>query len=513
MVGKLSKSILLGLLLVLCMSVATAADVSDGTANEVEVPSIDTVDESATEVAGDSFSCDCGCSVTIPTKEVTTTQTQSITNISNMNKANDTTYDFSGTFTGVNINYDNVNNVVFTSTNNDATFINSTITINGDNIIISNLVFDNTNTTGNPLTITGSSNVAVNNNNFTVYKNIQEETYAINFINSNTSVVTNNNVNMAGAPQGVNWAAGGVVAFSGIVFSNVNDSYIDSNNLTIINSVPVDVTDYSTMESITVRSASQDDVISRNKINITGSNYIYGISTSENSKNLMICKNNVTMTGTNLVSGIQLSSTNDSKVCSNKINGICTAESGNTTSKEAFAYGITVLTYTWHPPASEAVGNIICNNNVTLNSTVAYAYELSIADNTIIRNNKATVTGNVVMALGIYNSTNCNITGNTFTVTGNTTSLNGGIYEAVYPVTTGIKIVDANSQNNIISNNTITVTELTNTTTYTVVFDGAVNNNVTYNNLTATYGTGSTTINTGDESVEEDRDNIIENNN
>lgn len=488
MVGKLSKSILLGLLLVLCMSVATAADVSDGTANEVEVPSIDTVDESATEVAGDSFSCDCGCSVTIPTKEVTTTQTQSITNISNMNKANDTTYDFSGTFTGVNINYDNVNNVVFTSTNNDATFINSTITLNGDNIIVSNLVFDNTNTTGNPLTITGSSNVAVNNNNFTVYKNIQEETYAINFINSNTSVVTNNNVNMAGAPQGVNWAAGGVVAFSGIVFSNVSDSYIDSNNLTIINSVPVDVTDYSTMESITVRSASQDDVISRNKINITGSNYIYGISTSENSKNLMICKNNVTMNGTNLVSGIQLSSTNDSKVCSNKINGICTAESGNTTSKEAFAYGITVLTYTWHPKASEATGNIICNNDVTLNSTVAYAYELSIADNTIIRDNTANVIGRVVMALGIYNSSYCNITGNTFIVTGNTRNLDAGIYEAILPVTTGIKIVDDgnnNTQNITITGNTIIVTDSNSTTTlYDIIIENANNTNISENYLT-----------------------------
>ena len=485
--SKLLKSILLSMLLVLCMSVTMAAEVTEDTTSEVTIPSTETTEETTTEVSDTSCNCGCECDVTIPTMDVTTTQTQNINNTQNIIEANDTTYDFSGTFTGVNLNYDNLNNVVFTSSNNDATFINSTITLSGTNIKVSNLKFNNTNTVGNPITITSSSNVLIDNNDFDVYKNTHEETYSINVINSDHVGITNNNLNMNGTPQGVNWSAGGVVEFSGIVFSNVNNSYIDSNILNLANSVPAVMWDYSTMEAITVRSASQNNVISKNKIDITGSDYIYGISTSENSKDLKICHNNVTMTGSNLVSGIQLSSTNDSKVCSNKIIGTCTAESGNTTSGEAFAYGITVLTYTWHPEASEAVGNIICNNDVTLDSTVAYAYELSIADNTIIQGNTATVTGNVVMALGIYNSSYCSITGNTFTVTGNTRTLDGSIYEAIWPVTTGIKIVDDgfnNTQNNSIIGNTIDVTDSNTSSLYDIILENTNNTIITENYMT-----------------------------
>jgi len=491
------KFSLLGLLLIMFMSVAMAAEVTEDTTSEVAIPSTETIEETITEVSDTSCNCGCECDVIIPTMDVTTTQTQNINNTQNIIEANDTTYDFSGTFTGVNLNYDNLNNVVFTSSNNDATFINSTITLSGTNIKVSNLKFNNTNTVGNPITITSSSNVLIDNNDFDVYKNTQQETYSINVINSDNIIVTNNNLDMRGAPQGVNWSAGGVVEFSGIVFSNVNNSYIDTNVLNLVNSVPAVMWDYSTMEAITVRKASQNDVISRNTIDITGSDYIYGISTSENSKDLKICHNNVSMTGSNLVSGIQLSSTNDSKVCSNKIIGTCTAESGNTTSGEAFAYGITVLTYTWHPEASEAVGNIICNNDVTLDSTVAYAYELSIADNTTIQGNTATVTGNVVMALGIYNSSYCSITGNTFTVTGNSRVLNNSIYEAVYPVTTGIKINETSSYNNI-TNNYVSVTDNGEVSeeVYSISLVGTDNTLVRENELIAT--------NQGDNSVDYD---------
>ncbi len=487
MTSKFTKGIFLGLLLVLCMSVAVAADVSDDTISDV-VSDVETL-EDTTEVDSTDCNCGCGCSsdATIPTIDVTTAETVTVNNTTNLTINSNKKYDFTGTFINRNITYDNLSNVILTSSNNDATFINSTITLSGTNIKVSNLKFDNTNTNGNPLTITDSTNVVIDNNQFKVYKNTQTETYSINVINSANVVITNNQLNMSGAPQGVNWSAGGVVEYSGIVFSNVNDSYIDSNVLTLTNSTPAVMWDYSTMEAITVRSASQNDVIRRNNIDITGSDYIYGISTSELSNNLRICLNNVTMTGTNLVSGIQLSSTTNSKVCSNKIEGTCTAASGNTTSGEAFAYGITVLTYTWHPPASEATGNVICNNTITLDSTVAYAIELSIADNTIIRKNTATVTGNVVMALGIYNSSYNSIIDNTFTVTGNTTTLNSGIYEAVYPVTTGIKIVDDgfnNTQNNTIIGNTINVTDTNSASLNDIILEGTNNTIITENYMT-----------------------------
>ena len=482
-VSKLLRLSMLALLLVMCMSVSVAAEVTDDTTSDVTMPDVETNEETVADV-DTGCGCDCGgsCDITTPTIDVTTTNTVPIEDINDLSQNDNTTYDFSGTFTNVNINYTNLNNVVFTSTNNDAIFINSTIALSGTNITVSNLKFNNTNTTGNPLTITDSSNVLIDNNEFNVYKNVQEETYSINVINSENVVVTNNTLNMNGAPQGLDWTAGGVVKFSGIVFTNVNNSYIDTNVLNLVNSTQAVMWDYSTMEAITVRSGSQNDVIRRNVIYITGSDYIYGISTSQLSNNLTICNNNITMTGTNLVSGIQLASTTNSCVCSNKIIGTCTATSGSTTSGEAFAYGITVLTTTWHPEASEATGNCICSNNVTLNSTVAYAYELSIADNTTICNNYANVTGNVVMALGIYNSSYNNITANTFYVTGNTTELYDYIYEAVWPVTTGIKINETSNYNNI-TNNYVNVYDFADDYPYTIILEDANYSNVLNNTL------------------------------
>ncbi|MBR0472655.1 MAG: hypothetical protein IJI98_08190 [Methanosphaera sp.] len=470
MANKTIKISLLGLLLIMFMSVAMAAEVTQDTTNEVTTPSIDTIEATTPEVVdveSDVTDTDCGC-----TCPINPSNTSTVTPDTTLTVQNDTTYDFSGTFTNKNYNFENLDTVVFTSSANNAIFYNTTFTLSGKNIKISNLIFNNTNTNGNPITITSTNVSCISGNTINVFKNVSEETFGINVINSNNTCICGNTINEIGVPQMMGWETGvGAIKFSGIVFNNVNTSCIKGNTLNLQNVTTAYPFGYSTMEAITVKGGSQNDTVKQNVITVTGSEYIYAISLSEFDNNITVEENNITLTGSNYICGVQLSSVTNSTVRKNKIEGTCSEESGQGASYEAFAYGVAVLTGTWGASTSEATGNIVEYNNVTLDSTVAYAYELSNADNTIIQYNNASITGNVVMALGIYNSSCNNITNNIFRVTGNTRTLNNSIYEAVYPETTGIKIVDYSSDI-IIDNNSITVTDTTNNnSTYCVIIE------------------------------------------
>lgn len=481
MANKTIKISLLGLLLIMFMSVAMAAEVTQDTTNEVTTPSIDTIEATTPEVV------DVESDVTTEEETgsscpINPTNTASVTPDTNLTVQNDTTYDFSGTFNNKNYNFDNLDTVVFTSSANNAIFYNTTFTLSGKNIKISNLVFNNTNTNGNPITITSTNVSCISGNTINVFKNVSEETFGINVINSNYTCVCGNTINEVGVPQMMGWETGvGAIKFSGIVFNNVNTSCIKGNTLNLQNVTTAYPFGYSTMEAITVKGGSQNDTVKQNVITVTGSEYIYAISLSEFDNNITVEENNITLTGSNYICGVQLSSVTNSTVRKNKIEGTCSEESGQGASYEAFAYGVAVLTGTWGASTSEATGNIVEYNDVTLDSTVAYAYELSNADNTIIQYNNATVTGNVVMALGIYNSSYNNINNNIFIVTGNTRTLNDSIYEAVWPVTTGIKINET-SYNNTIENNIITVTDSV-TNYYAVVLVGTINSTVMNNEL------------------------------
>lgn len=505
---KLSKILFLGLLLTLCMSVAMAADVSEDTASDV--PATDISTENVDTVSTDNINNKNNVEYdNIENSNVVTTNTEFVTS-DNFEVENDTTYDFSGTFTLGDLNYENLNNVVFTSYRNDAIFINTTFTLNGENIEVSNLKFENYNKTGNPITITANNSNIVNNN-IKVVKDVAEETFGIEVTDSSNVNVENNYVNITAVPQPMGWETGvGTIKVSGIVFDKVNDSVINNNRLFIKNTTEVYPLDYTTMEAITVKGQSNDCNVTENTIMVEGSEYIYAISLSEFDNNINVERNYVELNGSNYVCGIQLASVTNSKVRKNTINGICASESGTGASHEAFAYGIAVLTATWGAPASEATGNIVDSNTITLHSTIAYSIELSNAEDTQVINNNGTVSGNVVMGLGIYNSSNCNITGNRFIVNGNTRTLNDSIYEAVYPVTTGIKIVDEESTNIIVSYNIIEVSDYNLENVYSVIIEDATGNNVTYNTLTAT--SALRTIN-GDETVTAGYGNVVENNN
>ena len=393
---------------------------------------------------------------------------------------------FSSTLTGGSITI--TAPIVFTSTST-ATFEDTQFIINSNDVTIKNLIIENDDgTSGAAISSTGYDNIEVINNSISVTKTTAGETFGIKISNSNNTTVCINSIAVTGLPQSMGWdnSTGvwlGAIQHSGIVYSNVNNSRISLNNVTVKSSTDYPPFDYTTVEGITVKGGSENTTVKYNTVNTTGSEFNYGISLSQFVNSITVNNNTITINATNHLCGIQATATTNSLFKGNKIYGNCTLRNVTTASYEAFSYGIVLSTDTYQASSSETYSNDIEDNEITLNSTVSYGIELNNVEDTKVINNTVNVTGNVVMALGIYNSSDINITENTFYSTGDTITLNQYIYEAIYPTTTGIKINET-SDNILIYDNTIDVTENNNSvTSYAVILEDCNNSDVTNNNI------------------------------
>ncbi len=410
-----------------------------------------------------------------------------------INHIYDTGYDaveFSGTFTStVTGGSITITNPIILSSISGATFEDTQFIINSNDVTIKNLIIENDNNAyGAAITATGYKNIEVINNTITVTKTTAQESVGIKIANSNNTTVCKNIVNVSAVPQSMGWdnSTGvwlGAVQVSGILYSNVNNSKINCNNVTVNDSTTFTPFAWSTADGITVKGGSENTTTNHNNVNVTGSEYNYGISLSEFVKNITVYNNTITMETINQLCGIQLSAGTDSTIKANKIYGNCTAQQATTASYEAFSYGIVISTATYGASDCESYNNTIEDNEITLNSTISYGIQLNNVKDTNVTNNTVNVTGNVVMDLGIYNSSYVEVTDNTFYSTGNTITLHPNIYDAIYPTTTGIKINET-SNNILIENNDITVTDsASGVTSYAVILEDCDDSEVKNNNL------------------------------
>ncbi|MEE3324455.1 MAG: hypothetical protein VZR33_03895 [Methanosphaera sp.] len=463
--AKIFKKLsILGLLLVMFMSVAMAAEVTEDTTTEVTIPSTE-IEETTEVVETDNV------------EQVA--QTRSYNPISTDTVINDSTWD--------NQAYDVTSNVKITT--NITQSNNIAFNLNGNNITIDGLNIVNDET--QPICIniaSGSYDINIINTNVTIVNNETTETMGIIINGANDVLVDNCKVDIKAVSQDLylppNWVYS--LKTSAILTDN-SDNITISNNIVNIGTSTNTGSSSGTGEAITVRNNAHDVQVINNTIIGQDFPYLYGISTSGFSYDLVLLNNTIQMTGINHFCGIQLASTSNSTIRRNTITGTCSATSGQTASLEGFAYGI-ALSSSYRPTASESTNNLIEYNNINITSNVTYAIELSIADNTKVYNNTAYVYGEVVMALGLYNSSSCEIKENNFTVSGNSRELNPWAYDAITPQTTGIKLVDDgynNTKNNVITGNIIRITDSNSTiTVYSVILENTSDANVTYNYLT-----------------------------
>lgn len=496
----IKHALLFSLILFISLSIVSATDINDTTdvitdntpvvetqvSNEVAETNIN--DNNVLEDTTETQTC-TGRTYSNPISITPENYEEQITHIY------DNGYDaveFSGTFTstltGGSIT---ITNPTILSSISGATFEDTQFIINSNDVTIKNLIIENDNNAyGAAITATGYKNIEVINNTITVTKTTAQESVGIKIANSNNTTVCKNTVNVSAVPQSMGWdnSTGvwlGAVQVSGILYSNVNNSKINCNNVTVNDSTTFTPFAWSTADGITVKGGSENTTTNNNNVNVTGSEYNYGISLSEFVKNITVYNNTITMETINQLCGIQLSAGTESTIKANKIYGNCTAVPGSTASCEAFAYGIVVSTATYGASDCESYYNTIEDNEIRLNSTIAYGIELNNADYNNVTNNNVHTYGNVTMGIGLYNSSYNNITNNILIITGETRALNSGIYEAIYPETTGIKLNETSTDNNIVGNH-ILVTEDSTTITYSIILLSS-GNTVDNNYLTSVY--------------------------
>lgn len=464
------KVSIFALLVMLTVSIGFAAEVTDDT-NDITIQNTETIEETTTEVVDTN-------------NAEQESQINSYNPITTDTIINDNTWD--------NQVYDVSSNVKITSSVSQSN--NIAFRLNGNNITIDGLNIVNDET--QPIVINAlpnSNHISIINTNITVVNTEETKTMAIILNNTQNSLVEHCNVNFSAVSQPLyiyNETTENYDYFfntSAILTDGGNNITINANTVHICNSTS-NGSFSGTGEVITVRFDANNVNVINNNVTGEGFPYVYGINIYGVSNLVLIENNTVNLTSGNYIGGIQLTSTSNSIIRRNTITGTCFAESGQCAGFEASAYGI-VLSSSYKPTASESTNNLIEYNDIDLSANVTYGIELNIADNTRVFNNTVDVDGDVVMALGIYNSSYCQIKDNTFTVTGQTRELHPYFYEAIPPVTTGIKIVsddNKTSEYNIITGNRINVQDTNNTNLYSIILENNVNNNtVNYNFIRA----------------------------
>lgn len=483
---QIIKVSIFALLVMLTVSIGFAAEVTDDT-NDIIIPNTETIEETTTEVVDTN-------------NAEQESQINSYNPITTDTVINDNTWD--------NQVYDVSSNVKITSSVSQSN--NIAFRLNGNNITIDGLNIVNDET--QPIVINAlpnSNHISIINTNITVVNTEETKTMAIILNNTQNSLVEHCNVNFSAVSQPLyvyNETTEDYDYFfntSAILTDGGNNITINANTVHICNSTS-NGSFSGTGEAITVRFDANNVNVINNNVTGEGFPYVYGINIYGVSNLVLIENNTVNLTSGNYIGGIQLTSTSNSIIRRNTITGTCFAGSGQCAGLEASAYGI-VLSSSYKPTASESTNNLIEYNDIDLSANVTYGIELNIADSTRVFNNTVDVDGDVVMALGIYNSSYCQIKENNFTVTGNTRELHPYFYEAIPPVTTGIKIVDDgynNTQYNVITGNRIRVTDTNSTNVFTVIIGNNVYDTiVTYNYLRGTKTSSGSILDNGDGST------------
>ena len=251
------------------------------------------------------------------TKEITPSNIQS--ELLTIN--NDTTYDFSGTFTNMGTyTFTNLENVVFTSSENNAYMTNTQISVSGNYIEISYLNISNTDyTTDSVILTTDSTYVYIHNNQINTTTNNSNENHGISTRTSTYVNITANDVKTEGYHQNMGWnnSSGqwaGAILVSGIEVAGTANSNIILNNITVLNLNSVR-SGYESIEGLTVKgSLSQNILVKNNNITLRDGNYNYGTTVSAGASNVTLDNNTFNITGPHYVCAIQYDNIGESYI-------------------------------------------------------------------------------------------------------------------------------------------------------------------------------------------------------
>ncbi len=488
MKGKLTKSIFLALLLVLCMSVAVAADVSENTAGDVATtPDTDTA--------------------TVDAQTVDTVQSTIMDN--NVNKQDETqprhvpgdNYTFANeTLDITSDEYDGhtltlLDNVNVMSSTNQA-LSNIAFTVQGTNVLIQGLNITNINQNNVVINVLNNSrNVHILNNNITTISDDTTnpvEVKAITINGTNISQINGNNIYVAGVPQNDTWIritetpshSVDIPKVDAIEIWNSENINVLNNVITVTNTTIPETLNYSTAKGIVINNYTKDSLVDNNNITMDGYNYIHAISLCNQVTGITVSNNNIQMNGTNYINGVYLHYVTYSYITNNHISGRCFNTTTNPVSNESLAYGVNVITEDLlNQPYAESVGNFIRYNTINLTSTIVYGVELCFTNDNTVSYNWMYLNGSVVNGIPMVMSENNIIEHNLIKIKSFYSDLRN-VTEFIRPkFTTGIRVYVA-CEGNEINYNSILVDEENDSDIHAIVMEWEYNT-VSYNQLTA----------------------------
>ena len=401
--------------------------------------------------------------------------------------SNDTTYDFSGTFNNMGTyTFTNLNNVVFTSSQNNAYITNAMFNVQGTDIEISYLNISNTGyTTDSVILATTSSNIYIHDNQInSTTASTTNINHGISARTSSYANIYNNNLTIKGYHRDMGWDStgnNGLIYVSGVELAHATNSVINQNNITVLNTLNTRLS-YESIEGVTVKgSTCQNIMIKNNKIIVRDGNYNYGTTVSAGATSVTFDNNTFNITGPHYVCAVQVDNTDYSYVINNtiyvKANG-----TDLTSSEEQLAYGIIITC--WN--AGDSDHNTIANNNIDTTANINYAIELFTASYTNITNNTIRTYGTKGIGIGTYQSNNNNITLTdmlVITFYGDTKT----IVEAIVPSKTGVYLTSSSNNNHLINNDIRVRSNVE--SLYTVTIEGSTGTVITTDNTLRTFRT------------------------
>ncbi|RAP52445.1 MAG: hypothetical protein BZ137_08660, partial [Methanosphaera sp. rholeuAM130] len=340
----------------------------------------------------------------------------------------------------------------------DATIRNGRIIVSDEagNNTVSNLTISTTGYENAILNLAENSNITNNKvtvkNTDTVTEGIRNEAKYV--------IIANNTVNVEGPSKNINFDSDERknMAYTFGIVNIANNTLIENNTVYAKKHKDGANENMGTIDAIEVQGQADDTVsnvtINKNIVKVSDGRFVYGINVLNSVDHIQVTNNDVKAESSRYSNGIQLG--NDATNCLIQNNKVDVKIVNATQEEDSVSFGI-IATNT------VAIGteNItIKGNEVKLNASIGYAFEVYDVHNSTVTGNTINASGEFMMGIGISGSKNINVTKNEMQLNGNSTRTTT-LAEYIPPANTGIHL-QAESDNAIIRENHVRITDKNN---------------------------------------------------
>ena len=397
--------------------------------------------------------------------------------------------------------------VNITTADTQAKIHNSQFILNADNVNITNIEMDATDTQDALIIVNESSKARIEDNKLTLTNNEAKQlTHAIEVLGGSDNIIRGNIITTTGPEEDVSYTGTTVnTIYTTSIFASASEGIVIDSNEIITKSNGKGTSDFATIFGVYVEdiAGSTESKIINNNISTTATVYSYSLKLRNTTSDILINNNNIEGVSDKFASGIDGYQSSNVEITNNKIN----VKADNIT------YGITFQgeldynlymdvfyeTYDMDEAFEEAVQssyNTIKYNEIAAESEVSELIQLYYTFLTDVQYNNLTATVTHAVGIGGMDSYGEDISNNNINIIadGKTTQIAG---DSIPFYTAGIKLLTdgmhSGGENDIYENN-ITITIPDEVIVPAINLTKTRDNTVYDNFLNSTYGVGDKAV-------------------